>query len=59
MTEYVSTNLLGRTAVWYDGGRGRDGGTIVAVTFYQGGFILLIATEEGLRTKNASGVRIE
>lgn len=54
----VSTNLLGRQVVWYSG-RGRDGGTVVAVTFYQGGFLLLVATDEGLQTKNASGVRVE
>ena len=54
----VSTNLLGRHVAWY-GDRGREGGAVVAVTFYQGGFVLLVATDDGLRTKNASGVKVE
>lgn len=56
--EPVATNLLGRHVAWY-GGRGREGGAVVAVSFYQGGFILLIATDEGLQQKSASGVRVE
>ena len=56
--EPVATNLLGRVVAWY-GGRGREGGTVVAVTFYQGGFLLLVHTDEGLQTKHASGVRVE
>lgn len=59
MGEPIATNLLGRHVVWNDGNRGSDGGTVIAVTFWQGGFVLLVATAEGLRQKNATGVRVE
>ena len=54
----VATNLLGCHVTYY-GDRGREGGTVVAVTFWQGGFVLLIATDEGLRQKSASGVTLD
>jgi hypothetical protein len=54
----VATNLLGKFAAWY-GDRGREGGAIVAVAVFQGGFILLVQTDEGLRQKTATSVRIE
>jgi len=54
-TSAVSTNLLGRHVTRY-GDRGKEGGSVVAVTFWQGGFVLLVATDEGLRQKSASGV---
>ena len=58
MSAPVVTNLLGRYAVWY-GDRGREGGTVVAVTHDRGQFVLLVQTDEGLRTKGATNVRIE
>lgn len=58
MTEHVATNLLGRHATWY-GDRGREGGAIVAVVLVQGGFLLLVNTDDGLRQKTAASVRVE
>lgn len=56
-TAPVATNLLGQHITW-SGSRGSCGGTVVAVTFTQGGFLLLVATDEGMVTKAAGGVRV-
>lgn len=58
MSEQVTTNLLGRHVTWYVDGR-QDGGSVVAVTFFQGGFMLLVHTDRGLIQKIASGVSVE
>jgi len=58
MPEPIVTNLLGRYARWWNNGHS-TGGTITAVTFYQGGFVLLVLTDQGLQTKTATGVSIE
>ncbi len=54
----LSTNLLGQHVVWSSSGH-RVGGTVVAVTFYEGSFMLLVATDDGLQTKHHTGVRVE
>jgi len=54
--ESVATNLLGRYVVWY-GDRGSEGGWVVAVTFYRGDFVLLVQTDEGLKTRRANDVK--
>jgi hypothetical protein len=54
----VATNLVGRHATWLSDGR-RESGTVVAITFWQGGFVLLIAMSDGLRQKTASGVTVD
>lgn len=57
-TSAVSTNLLGRHVTWY-GDDGHDGGSVIAVTFWQGAFVLLIATYQGLRQKTATSVKLD